>query len=129
MENLENLESVQGYLNGYLSSFRNSVITLSLGIVIYGFSRSFKKISSRNIMKNLSTVIYLVSLSLITVNNISMNDFLNSLTDEEKKRAPKYVNFDNWKRYEYIGWGFSIIVIIVIYMSMLRYTKYFLNIF
>ena len=31
----------QSFINGYLSGMRNSIITTSLGIAIYGFSRSF----------------------------------------------------------------------------------------
>ena len=33
----------QSFINGYLSGMRNSIITTSLGIAIYGFSRSFKR--------------------------------------------------------------------------------------
>ena len=51
----------QSFMNGYLSGMRNSIITVSLGIAIYGFSRSFKKKSSRKTMKRLSVLMYLFS--------------------------------------------------------------------
>ena len=36
----------QAFMNGYLSGLRNGIITLSLGVAIFGFSRTFEKQSS-----------------------------------------------------------------------------------
>ena len=55
----------QSFMNGYLSGMRNSIITVSLGIAIYGFSRSFKKKTSRKTMKRVSILIYLFSFMII----------------------------------------------------------------
>ena len=93
----------QSFMNGYLSALRNSIITVSLGVAIYGFSRSFKKKSSRDIMKRLSVLVYLFSFLILFNSNLLLRDYLSLLTDEEKSKMPKYINLEKWKKYEYLG--------------------------
>ena len=92
----------QSFMNGYLSAMRNSIITMSLGVAIYGFSRSFKK-TSRNVMKRLSVLVYFFSFVIIINSNLLLRKYLNSLTEKEKE-MPKYIDIEKWKRYEYLGW-------------------------
>ena len=49
----------QSFMNGFLSGMRNSIITISLGIAIYGFSRNFKKKSSQKIRRQNTPLPYL----------------------------------------------------------------------
>ena len=48
------------YLNSIFSATRNSIISTSLGVGVYGFSRSLKKKKSVEIMKLLSTLLLFI---------------------------------------------------------------------
>jgi len=109
----------QSFMNGYLSAMRNSIITTSLGVAIYGFSRSFKKKSSRNIMKRLSVLVYFFSFIIIINSSSLLRNYLNSITDEDKKEFPKYIDIEKWRYYEYLGWFFSIIVFVIILLGLI----------
>lgn len=109
----------QSFMNGYLSAMRNSIITTSLGVAIYGFSRSFKKKSSRNIMKRLSVLVYLFSFIIIINSSLLLRNYLNSITDEDKKEFPKYIDIEKWRYYEYLGWFFSTIVFVIILLGVM----------
>ena len=106
----------QSFMNGYLSGMRNSIITTSLGIAIYGFSRSFKKKSSRRTMKRLSILVYFFSFLIMVNSVLLLRKYLNVTTEEELKEMPKYVDIKKWKHYEYLGWFFSIIVFSIIFL-------------
>ena len=108
----------QSFMNGYLSAMRNSIITTSLGVAIYGFSRSFKKRSSINIMKRLSVLVYFFSFIIIINSSLLLRNYLNSITDEDKKEFPKYIDIEKWRYYEYLGWFFSIIVFLIISLGL-----------
>jgi len=108
----------QSFMNGYLSGMRNSIITVSLGIAIYGFSRSFKKKTSRKTMKRASILMYLFSFMIILNSCLLLHNYLLSLTDEEKSKMPKYINLERWKTYEYLGWFFSLLVFLFIYLGL-----------
>ena len=108
----------QSFINGYLSAMRNSIITVSLGVAIYGFSRSFKKIDSRKIMKNLSVLVYIFSFLIILNRNLFLRQYLKTITEEEKNEMPNYIDLHIWKRYEYLGWFLNVIVLLLQYMSI-----------
>ena len=108
----------QSFMNGYLSGMRNSIITTSLGIAIYGFSRSFKKKSSRRTMKRLSILVYFFSFLIMVNSVLLLRKYLNVTTEEELKEMPKYVDIKKWKHYEYLGWFFSIIVFSIIFLGL-----------
>lgn len=108
----------QSFMNGYLSAMRNSIITTSLGVAIYGFSRSFRTKSSRNIMKRLSVLVYFFSFIIIINSNLLLRKYLGSITEEDKKSFPGYIDLKRWKYYEYLGWFLSMIVFIIISMGL-----------
>ena len=101
----------QTFLNGYLSAMRNSIITSSLGVAIYGFSRSFKKKISRNIMKRLSILVYIFSFVIMLNTVLLLRKFLSVVSKKDVKEFPKYVDLKKWKVYEYLGWFFTVIVL------------------
>lgn len=105
-------------MNGYLSAMRNSIITVSLGVAIYGFSRSFKKIDSRKIMKNLSVLVYIFSFLIILNSNLLLRQYLKTITEEEKNEMPNYIDLHIWKRYEYFGWCLNVIVFVIIFLGL-----------
>ena len=117
----------QSFMNGYLSGMRNSIITVSLGIAIYGFSRSFKKKSSRNIMKRVSVLMYLFSFMIILNTTLLLRNYLLLLTEKEKNEMPKYINLNQWKRYEYLGWLFTIITFLFISLGLSGDIMYIFN--
>ena len=109
----------QSFLNGYLSGMRNSIITSSLGIAIYGFSRNLKKKTSRKIMKRLSTLIYVFSFVIMLNTVLLLRNYLNNLSQKEIKEFPKYIDLKKWRNYEYLGWIFIVIIsLIIIFGSM-----------
>ena len=108
----------QSFMNGYLSAMRNSIITVSLGVAIYGFSRSFKKIDSRKIMKNLSVLVYIFSFLIILNSNLLLRQYLKTITEEEKNEMPNYIDLHIWKRYEYFGWCLNVIVFVIIFLGL-----------
>ena len=108
----------QSFMNGYLSGMRNSIITVSLGIAIYGFSRSFKKKTSRKTMKRVSILIYLFSFMIILNTSLLLHNYLLLLTEEDKSKMPKYINLGLWKTYEYLGWFFSMLVFLFIFLGL-----------
>lgn len=108
----------QSFMNGYLSAMRNSIITMSLGVAIYGFSRSFEKEYSRKIMKRLSLLPYFFSLLIMVNTTLLFRKYLKSLNEEEKQKMPKYIDLKLWKRYEYLGWFFTLITFLVITLGL-----------
>jgi len=116
-------ENPQSFFNGYLSAMRNSIISVSLGVAIYGFSRSFAKQRSKDIMKKVSIVLYLFSLMLILNTVILLRNYLNSVNKDDIEKLPKYVDLSKWRLYEYIGWFLSVIVTIIILLSSSKYIK------
>jgi len=108
----------QSFMNGFLSGMRNSIITVSLGIAIYGFSRSFKKKSSRTTMKRLSVLMYFFSFMVILNTTLLLRNYLSSLTENEKNKMPKYIVIKQWKRYEYLGWLFTVITFLFISLGL-----------
>ena len=108
----------QSFLNGYLSAMRNSIITTSLGVAIYGFSRSFKKKISRNIMKRLSILVYLFSFIIMLNTVLLLRKYLRIIPHEELEKFPKYIDLKKWKNYEYLGWFFTIIVFLIITLGL-----------
>ena len=108
----------QSFMNGYLSAMRNSIITASLGIAIYGFSRSFEKEYSRKIMKRLSLLPYFFSFLIMVNTSLLIRKYLKSLTEEEKQKLPKYIDLKLWKRYEYLGWYFAFVIFLIITLGL-----------
>ena len=111
----------QAFLNGYLSAMRNSIITIALGVSIYGFSRFFKKKNSQNTMKLVSVLPYIFSFLIMLNSVLFFRKYLESLTDEDIEELPKFFDFTMWKRYEYLGWFFLLITTILIFLSTKSY--------
>lgn len=108
----------QTFMNGYLSALRNSIITVSLGVAIYGFSRSFKKASSRSIMKRLSVLVYFFSFFIIINSSFLLRKYLNNIPEKDMKEMPAYVDLQKWRYYEYLGWFFTAIVFLIITLGL-----------
>ena len=108
----------QSFLNGYLSAMRNSIITTSLGVAIYGFSRSFKKKVSRNIMKRVSILVYIFSFVIMFNTVLLLRKYLRIVPKEDVDKFPKYIDLKKWKNYEYLGWFFTLIVFLIITLGL-----------
>ena len=111
----------QAFLNGYLSAMRNSIITIALGVSIYGFSRFLKKKDSQNTMKLVSILPYIFSFCIMLNSVLFFRKYLDSLTDEDIEELPKFFDFNMWKRYEYLGWFFLLITIVLLILSTKKY--------
>ena len=113
----------QAFMNGYLSGLRNGIITLSLGVAVYGFSRTFKRQNSKDIAKVVSIISYMVSLSISTLTTLQMRQYLNIVTEDEKRKMPKWINLKSWKKYEYIGWMLVSMGVLMLGLSVRKFAK------
>lgn len=115
----------QTFLNTYMSTMRNSIITISLGIGIYGFSKHFKK-QSKKILKTLSILMYIFSFGILYNCNIYLKNYLDNLSDDEIKEAPRYMDFNIWKKFGYLGWFLLFIYGIFISLGVFSIIKDFM---
>ena len=119
----------QVFMNGYLSGLRNGIITLSLGVAIFGFSRTFDKQSSRDAARIVSVLSYLVSLSMSVITTLQLREYLNKITLDDKKSMPKYINLDLWEKYEYVGWLIVSMGVIMAFLGLKKYIMMLVNLF
>ena len=111
----------QSFMSSYLSGMRNSIITLSLGVAIYGFSRSFKKKKSRDIMKLVSVLAYIFSILNILNTTLTLKHYLDRVTNKDKETLPKFIELKYWRNYEYLGWFLTVIGIVILFLSIKGY--------
>ena len=119
----------QAFMNGYLSGLRNGIITLSLGVAIFGFSRTFEKKSSRDAARIVSVLSYLVSLSMSVITTLQLREYLTKITLDDKKSMPKYINLDLWEKYEYVGWLIVSMGVIMTFLGLKKYIMMLVNLF
>ena len=113
----------QSVMSSYLSGMRNSIITLSLGVAIYGFSRTFKKQKSREIMKVVSSLTYIFSVLISLNTTLTLKHYLDEINEDDVKELPKYINVKYWQNYEYLGWFLTAIGSIILFLSSRGYVK------
>lgn len=101
----------QTFLGSYMSTVRNSIITVSLGIGVYGFSRNFKN-NSKITMKMLSVLIYLFSVGLLFNVNLLIKQYLDNFPNDKLKYTPSYFDYAVWRRFEMLSWYLLIIYVI-----------------
>ena len=112
----------QTFLNSYLSAIRNSIISFTLGIGIYGFSKTFKSNKSDLIMRLFSILLYTFSLANAFNSCLMLHSYLRKVKDEDKqKEYPAYMNFDFWKVYLIVGYALCIILVILFMISTERF--------
>ena len=119
----------QVFMNGYLSGLRNGIITLSLGVAIFGFSRTFDKQSSRDAARIVSVLSYLVSLSMSVITTLQLREYLNKITLDDNNSMPKYINLDLWEKYEYVGWLIVSMGVIMAFLGLKKYIMMLVNLF
>ena len=55
---------------------------------------------------------------MLVNSTLILRKYLNSITEEEKRRMPKYIDIKKIKNYEYLGWFFSIIIFFIISLGL-----------
>ena len=112
----------QSVINGFYSSSRNVFLTLSIGIAMYGFSNSFNLGVSKNVIKDISLLIFLFSLCLGINNVVLFNNYIKGLEKEqlEGEELPLYLDLNGWKRYLYIKIYFLMLLILIIIAAFVR---------
>ena len=116
----------QTFMNTYLSAIRNTIISLTLGIGMYGFSKTFKVKKASLMMRFMSIVLYFYSFTTGINTTLMLHSYLrkmNNLSEEKKKEIPEYINFDFWKVYLILGYVFCIIVFLLIILALQRFIK------
>ena len=111
----------QTFMNSYLSGMRNTIITLTLGIGIYGFSKTFNTKKADLIMRMLSVVMYGYSLTLCVNTNLMFRSYIKKLEKENPKDLPGYIELKYWRVYEILGWVFSFILICLFLLAGQRF--------
>ena len=69
-------------------------------------------------MKRLSVLMYFFSFMVILNTTLLLRNYLSSLTENEKNKMPKYIVIKQWKRYEYLGWLFTVITFLFISLGL-----------
>ena len=112
----------QAVINGFHSSSRNVFLTLSIGVAMFGFSSSFNLGSSQNIIKDISLLIFLFSLSLGINNVVLFNNYIKGLEKEQLagEELPLYLELNGWKRYLYIKIYFLVLLACIIIAAFIR---------
>ena len=114
----------QTFMNSYLSAIRNTIISLTLGIGIFGFSKTFKNKKSYLMMRFISIVLYIYSLATGLNTSLMLHSYLrkmNNLSEEKKKEIPEYINFEFWKIYLILGYIFCVIALMLIILATHRF--------
>ena len=103
----------QSFINGYISGVRNIFLLTTVGVGMYGFSKSFKNKNSESLMRLFSCTIYIFAL-------LYLNKIENS---SEKNNLPDYIDLKHWRYYEYLTWMYSIFLSIIIILALKRFVK------
>ena len=120
-ENIIIANNPQTFMNTFQSGFRNSVITCTLGIAMYGFSTGFTNKRSEFIMRLMSLIMYLYSITLCLVTTFMLRDYVKKLKKIDKNKLPKYIQVKYWEMYTYLGFGFCGILGILIILASKRF--------
>ena len=112
----------QSVINGFYSSSRNVFLTLSIGVAMYGFSNSFNLGVSKNVIKDISLLIFLYSLMTGINNVVLFNNYIKGLEKEQLagEELPLYIDLNGWKRYLYIKIYFLVLLICIIFAAFTR---------
>lgn len=112
----------QAVINGFYSSSRNVFLTLSIGVAMYGFSNSFNLGVSKNVIKDISLLIFLFSLCLGINNVVLFNNYIKGLEKEQLmgEELPLYLDLNGWKRQLYIKIYFLVLLIFIIIAAFVR---------
>ena len=115
----------QTFMNSFLSSLRNTIISLTLGIGIFGFSKTFSHKKSSLIMRFLSLVLYLYALATGLNTSLMMHDYLDKLDlpqqKEELEKMPTYVNLKYWRNYLILAYVLCFIIGILLLLASYRF--------
>jgi len=112
----------QTFFNSYLSGMRNAIITTSLGVALYGFSTNFKP-KTENIMKIVSELFYIYSFGISITSTLMLRDYNRRIKKFDKDSLPEYIQLKYWTIYEILGYVFSIIISILIFLATKKIFK------
>ncbi len=117
----------QTFMNTFLSGIRNTIISLTLGIGIYGFSKTFKDKKSGLLMRFLSLVLYLYAFSTGLNTTMMMHAYLQKLQEPENQKElesmPLYINLKFWWVYLILGYVFCSILVFLILLATQRFLR------
>lgn len=114
----------QTFINTYLSAIRNTIISLTLGIGIFGFSKTFKDKKSSLILRFLSIFIYFYSFVTGLNTSLMLHSYLkkmDNLDENNKANIPEYINFKFWQVYLILGYTLCVILILLFILALQRF--------
>ena len=119
----------QTFINGYISGVRNIFLLTTVGVGMYGFSKSFKNKQSEAIMRLFSCTIYIFALLYLINTNLLFRKYLNKIENSRDREVlPEYIDLKHWRYYEYLTWIYSVILSIIIILALKRFIKILLGI-
>lgn len=112
----------QTFLNSYLSAVRNSIISFTLGIAIFGFSKTFKSKKSGLMMRLLSILLYTFSLGNGLNSCLMLHSYLKKIDSKDNlDEYPEYIDFNYWKGYLILGYAFCVVLAVLFFISSERF--------
>lgn len=102
--------------NGYQSSLRNMFLSSTVGITLFGFSKTFKRHNLIKIVKYFSITILLLSIIIGIKSALDFNNYLQNTSLDEKI-------YKNWKSWLYINIIFIIMLSVIIIMIIFSHKK------
>lgn len=119
----------QTFINGYISGVRNVFLLTTVGIGMYGFSKSFKNKNSETILRLFSTMIYCFAFLYLVNTNMLFRTYLNKIQNSpNEEKLPEYIDLKYWRNYEYLTWIYSLLLSIIILLASKRFIKILLGI-
>lgn len=92
-----------------LSGQRNMIITSSIALLLEGVSIRFKDKHTARMIKLLSVLIFVISISLGLMSDYNFRFYL----DREKDKLPSYIPVDNWYRMSYFVYAYIFIITLI----------------
>ena len=110
--------SPQTVFNGFASVSRNVYLTSSIGIALFGFSKTFVRTSSEFSIRVLSTCIFIFSILTLLNGNIGFTTYLNNL--EKDYDVPNYIDVKSYRRFITINYLYLLFLGIIVLLATKR---------
>lgn len=106
-------------LNSFVSSFRNNILSSSVAIVMYGYSKTFKRERNVRTIMILSIAILLISMC-IGINASRAHYKYIKVLESDRMNVPPYVDFKAWYMHLYTALAYNAVLLIVLLLTIRR---------
>lgn len=106
----------QSVYNGMMSGQRNMFLSSSVAVAIIGFSNTFKDKNMMWITKLIGVCIFILSIVIGIHVAQDFSFYLQSMKDD----IPKHIPYDNWSKWPYISYVYSIFLVVIATLFFFR---------